>query len=172
LQPTHPILAGKYQFIDYADSTAKEVRRARGTGIMTNSGVPWHKLAHNPEPIDKIYGRELSLNDAAVSKLILDWDGPRMDVTFLVRDLPEVIPVKWTRDRVNAVAIELRLIAVHGLAVNRWGTQNRVRVRWEIDDSSLKRLTLHGEEVDVVVTFELLFIASVSGYTDGRADGC
>ena len=87
----------------------------------------WTKLLYKSEIVKAIFGEDIpQLTKVTVSKLMLDYNGTEAKITILLNDFPKNPPKKWLQSAYNALSMEMSLVVLEEIQINRWTRNNLV----------------------------------------------
>ena len=84
----------------------------------------WHQHCDNPQAIEHLYHTGPALDAIDVYEIVLQRDGPFVQLRIELPTFPDRPPAKWPA-AANAVQMTLTLVGVSELALDNWGSSNR-----------------------------------------------
>ncbi len=127
----------------------------------------WLHLAENPKAITEIYSVPPLLDNIQVVELKLHQDGPRMELRADLNQFPENPPVKWKRNRFNAVQINLNFFAVEAVEILEWSHHNILELIFINEKNGTILVEAYNQTRRLLTLRCLSFrISNISGYLD------
>lgn len=99
--------------------------------------MSWVDLLENPDSVRRLYKAPPSLDHCELRSFSLDRDGPTARLSLGLANPPEQLPPRWSRFQVNAVAMELELLALEEISLSGWTTHPVVGLSIERLDERL-----------------------------------
>ena len=84
----------------------------------------WYTFCENPQAIVQLYTAPPSLDDVEIHEIIMQRDGPHMQLRVELGTFPDKPPAKWPKEA-NAIQMTLDVWGVRELDLAGWGTTNR-----------------------------------------------
>lgn len=83
----------------------------------------WPLRCENPEAIGRLYDSVADLDQVELHELMLQRDGPRLQLRFELPRFPDHPPTRWHADA-NVVQVTLDLWMIEDFALEGWQTSN------------------------------------------------
>ncbi len=104
----------------------------------------WQQYCDNPQAIEHLYGTVPALDTIDVHEVILQRDGPCVQLRVELPRFPDRPPAKWPRSA-NAVQMALALVGVSDLRLDSWGASNRGAIAIERTENRMLRFVVATE---------------------------
>ena len=123
----------------------------------------WYSLAINPKAITSVFGELPPLESVSLFGIVMDRDGPCVQLRFDVDKFPDHPPKKWLVGY-SQVQLTVNFIDIEDVLIDRWGRNNEAQLR--ITDVGVRKSVLvQGDECSIRFTCHAFRIISVSGYS-------
>lgn len=125
----------------------------------------WLEHVADPRSIHVIYGESLpTLHGVEVHELVLNRDGPRVELLLDLADYPEHPPAKWTAAGYSKVHVHLMLVGILKVSVRGWATTVQLDLDLKPHGDALRLLAAPGDPVELDVVAQAVMIAHVTAY--------
>lgn len=87
--------------------------------------MEWIAALSNPEPVLAVYGEAVpELGEVRIEEVVLSVNGPTLRFRFDLPVFPVNPPVKWQRDGLDVVQIEISLGCLRAISIEKFTTDS------------------------------------------------
>ena len=129
----------------------------------------WFLNTDNPEAIQRLYDNQDGLERVELHEVVLQRDGPRLQLRFDLPRFPDHPPARWHPES-NTVQVTLDLWGIEDLTLTGWGTHDVGELRLTRSNST-QHVAFEGAITRLTARFSIARVAKLSEYTNGNHDG-
>ncbi|MEU0029962.1 Imm50 family immunity protein [Streptomyces sp. NPDC006335] len=130
--------------------------------------LDWIAALSNPQPILAVYGEAVpTLDDVRIEELCLSVNGPVLRLRFDLAEFPVNPPVKWRRDGLDVVQVEISFGGVRAISVDQFSTDSICDLK--IRKDGLIAFSSESDSVHFEGLAETATILRISAYAMDRA---